>query len=64
MTPTQTASTLITWTNSCINRDQCALVNECIDQFLIERFKGDPSVAHEVSRVLMALQDKCVTFGL
>lgn len=64
LTCKEVSDTLIAWTASCTTQEQTELINECIDKFLIERFKGNLQLAHEVTRVMVALQNKVAAFGL
>lgn len=58
MTIKEVADTLIAWTASCTTQAQLELINDCIDRFLVVRFKGDLGIAHQVSRVMIVLQRK------
>lgn len=58
MTLKETTDTMIRWAESSVNDDQLRLLDSLIDRFLINRFRGDPGLANEVSRVLVALQVK------
>lgn len=56
MTLKDTASTLIKWAESSTTLEQLELLDSLIDRFLINRFRGDISLASEVAKVLIALQ--------
>jgi len=58
MTLRETADTLITWVESCRTNEQLSLLDKIIDSHLIIRFKSDKGLPHEVTRVLVALQER------
>jgi len=58
LTLQETTETLILWCNSCQTDQQLVLLDSLIDRFLINRFRGDLELANEVSKVLVALQDR------
>lgn len=56
MTLRETANCLIKWVESSTNEDHLKLLNELIDPFIINRFRGDMELAHEVAKILLSMQ--------
>lgn len=53
-----TANTFIKWIESCNQQEQLDLLNEIIGSFVCERYAGNPDLAHQVARILVALQEQ------
>lgn len=58
MSVKEMADTLILWANSCVSDEQLGLIDKLIEPYLIDRYGGDSRLAHETSRVLLALQER------
>lgn len=58
MTLRDASDTFIRWAGSCTREDQLSLLNEAIDSLIIARYRADPSLTHEVSRIMIAIQEQ------
>lgn len=52
------ADTFIRWATSCVREDQLSLLNEAVDSLIIARYRTDPSLTHEVCRIMVAIQEQ------
>lgn len=62
MTLRETADCLINWAVSSTRQEHLEVLRQMMDVFIINRFRTEPDLAHEYSRVDIALRGKEMEF--